>query len=124
MRLALAIVLLLMATAITAEDDDAFVARIVDSNIERIPEHTVVPKYPRKARRDRIEGEVRVCFEIDRQGRPRRVAVRNSTHRAFEKPSLKAVKASSFRALGDDEAVPQIKACRTFVFALQPVEKR
>ena len=124
MRLASGIVLLLMATAITAEDDDAVVARVVDSSIERIPEHTVAPKYPRKARRDRIEGEVRVCFEIDRQGRPRRVAVRNSTHRAFEKPSLKAVKASTFRALGDDEPVPQIKACRTFVFELQPVEKR
>jgi len=124
MRLASGIVLLLMATAITAEDDDAVVARVVDSSIERIPEHTVAPKYPRKARRDRIEGEVRVCFEIDRHGRPRRVAVRNSTHRAFEKPSLKAVKASTFRALGDDEPVPQIKACRTFVFELQPVEKR
>ena len=124
MRLASGIVLLLMATAITAEDDDAVVARVVDSGIERIPEHTVAPKYPRKARRDRIEGEVRVCFEIDRHGRPRRVAVRNSTHRAFEKPSLKAVKASTFRALGDDEPVPQIKACRTFVFELQPVEKR
>lgn len=124
MRLAFGIVLLLLATAITAEDDDAFVARVVDTSIERIPEHTVAPKYPRKARRDRIEGEVRVCFEIDRQGRPRRVAVRNSTHRAFEKPSLKAVKASTFRALGDDEPVPQIKACRTFVFELQPVEKR
>jgi TonB family protein len=124
MRLASGIALLLMATAITAEDDDAVVARVVDSSIERIPEHTVAPKYPRKARRDRIEGEVRVCFEIDRHGRPRRVAVRNSTHRAFEKPSLKAVKASTFRALGDDEPVPQIKACRTFVFELQPVEKR
>jgi outer membrane biosynthesis protein TonB len=73
-RLAFAIVLLLIATAITAEDGDDFVARVVDSSIERIPEHTVAPKYPRKARRDRIEGEVRVCFEIDRKGRPRRHA--------------------------------------------------
>jgi len=95
-------------------------ARIVDTGLQRIPELTVAPVYPRKARRDRIEGEVQVCFEVDRDGRPRRVAVRRSTHRVFEKPSIRAVKASSFRPLAADAPDPKIKSCRTFVFSLEP----
>ncbi len=98
-------------------------ARIVDSNTYRTPLQTVIPEYPQKARRDRVEGRVEVCFDIDRLGRTRRIAVRRSTNRAFEKPSMRAVKASSFRPLGEDEALQAIKSCRTFVFALESVEK-
>lgn len=97
-------------------------ARIIDSDSGRIPLHTVVPVYPEKARRDRIEGEVQVCFDVDRSGRTRRVAVRRSTHRIFERPSIRAVKTSSFRALTDDQTLQSIKSCRTFVFSLQPLE--
>lgn len=86
---------------------------------ERVPLHTVVPKYPPDARRDRIEGEVEVCFNVDRQGRPYRIAVRRSTHRVFEKPSIRAVRASRYQALKRSEPVPAIKTCRTFSFALQ-----
>lgn len=124
MRPFIGILVFLMATGSSADDEDSYLARVIDSGTERTPELTVAPKYPRKARRDRIEGEVQVCFEIDRKGRPRRVAVRTSTHRQFEKPSVKAVKASTYKALDKDEAVPQIKACRTFIFTLEPVEKR
>ena len=105
-----------------ADDDEPPLARIVENIVKRVPEHTVAPQYPRKARRDRIEGEVQVCFEIDRKGKPRRVAVRTSTHRAFERPSIKAVRASTFRPIKDDADVPQIKSCRTFVFSLQPAK--
>jgi len=98
-------------------------ARIVDSSTYRTPLQTVIPEYPQKARRDRVEGRVEVCFDIDRLGRTRRIAVRRSTNRAFEKPSMRAVKASRFRPLGEDEALQAIKSCRTFVFALEPVEK-
>ena len=105
-----------------AADEQPLLARVSDSNTARIPTQTVAPDYPRKARRDRIEGEVQVCFDVNREGRPRRVAVRTSSHRAFEKPSIKAVRASSFRPLGKDEPVPAIKTCRTFIFSLEPVE--
>lgn len=98
-------------------------ARIVESSTQRLALQTVVPEYPQKARRDRVEGRVEVCFDIDRLGRTRRIAVRRSTNRVFEKPSMRAVKASSFRPLGEDEALQAIKSCRTFVFALEPVEK-
>ena len=122
MRNWLILTALFFAAVVCLADDDSIVARVIDNNIERHPTLTVAPEYPRKARRDRIEATVQVCFEIDRQGRPRRVAVRNSTNRAFESPSLKAVKASSFRPLKDDQKLQSIKSCRTFIFSLEPAE--
>lgn len=104
------------------EETDELRASVIDTDVDRIPEQTVAPKYPRKARRDRVEGEVQVCFDIDRKGRPRRVAVRRSTHRDFERPSIRAVKASRFRALADDQDLQSIKSCRTFVFSLQSID--
>ncbi len=118
---ALCVALLLIIAAAAAADSD--VARIVDSHFDRIPQHTIAPEYPRKARRDRIEGEVTVCFEIDRRGSPRRIAVRRSTNSQFEKPSIRAVRASSFKPLAKGEPLPAIKACRTFVFSLVPLEE-
>ncbi len=86
---------------------------------ERVPLNTVVPKYPPDARRDRIEGEVEVCFNVDRKGRPMRIAVRRSTHRVFEKAAIRAVRASRYAPLKRSEPVPAIKTCRTFSFSLQ-----
>lgn len=121
LRTTLAIAALCCATWVVA-DEEPVRASIIDSETDRIPLHTVAPEYPRKARRDRIEGEVMVCFDIDRHGRPRRIAVRRSTGRQFEKPSLRAVRASSFRPLEDDEPLQTLKTCRTFVFALVPLQ--
>ena len=93
----------------------------LDSDTDRVPLHTVIPDYPRTARRDRIEGEVQVCFNITRGGHPSRIAVRHSTHRIFEKPARKAVRKSTWLPLGKDEPMSGIKACRTFRFNLVPV---
>lgn len=117
------LLVLTIAVSAAADEDTPATARIIDTDLERMPEQTVAPDYPRIARRDRVEGTVQVCFEIDRKGRPRRVAVRNSTNRVFEKPSVKAVKASTFRPLRDGETAPQIKSCRTFIFSLEPIDE-
>lgn len=90
-------------------------------DIERVPRYTVMPDYPQIARRDRIEGEVQVCFNITRDGRTRRIAVRRSTHRIFEKPAIRAVRHSKYEPLADDAKLSGIKACRTFRFTLEPV---
>ena len=95
----------------------------VDSNTERLPLHTVIPDYPELARRDRVEGSVQVCFNISRRGYPRRIAVRHSTNRLFEKVAMKAVRKSTWLPLPEDEEMPGIKACRTFRFSLVPVEE-
>lgn len=94
-----------------------------DSQTDRVPRKTVIPDYPETARRDRIEGEVQVCFDISRQGYPRRIAVRSSTHRVFERTAIKAVRRSSWQPLEKGRPLPGIKACRTFRFLLMPVEK-
>jgi len=86
--------------------------------MERVPLHTVIPDYPEVARRDRVEGSVQVCFNISRSGYPRRIAVRHSTNRLFEKIAKKAVRQSTWKPLSEGEQESGIKACRTFRFSL------
>ncbi len=102
--------------------DEAKILPQFGDSVDRMPVQTVVPAYPEKARRDRLEGEVQVCFHIDRDGKPYRIAVRKSTHRVFEKPARRAVRESRFKPLQDGEEEAPIKNCRTFQFRLDPVE--
>jgi len=118
MKASALIVLLLVATSLAAEAIS--VARLLREDTDRVPSHTVVPAYPEDARRDRIEGEVQVCYYVDVKGRPYRVAVRKSTNRIFERPSMRAVKASLYVPLQPGEKTSGIKSCRTFRFQLQP----
>ena len=116
---ALLLLLLLVASPLPAEE--ASLARLIEENSDRVPTVTVVPEYPNDALRDRIEGEVQVCYNVDRKGQPYRVAVRTSTHRIFEKPSKRAVKSSLYVPLEPGEKTSGIKTCRTFRFQLQPL---
>lgn len=112
---------ILLSSAAGNADEQPRVTHLEDSSKRRVPVNTVAPPYPAMARRDRIEGDVQVCFNVDRQGRPFRVAVRSSTNRVFEKPAIRAVRASRYRALAEGEDLPGIKTCRTFRFRLEPV---
>ena len=107
------------APLIHAEDNQESPPGAADS--ERKPSHTVIPEYPAIARRDRIEGEVQVCFNVSRDGKTRRIAVRKSTHRLFEKAAIRAVRASNYAPIPDDREISGIKTCRTFRFTLEPV---
>lgn len=91
-----------------------------DTEYARQPLNTVIPQYPPQARRERIEGDVQVCFDISRAGYPRRIAVRRSTHRYFEKSARDAIRRSTWRPIPRGEEVPAIKGCRTFRFSLVP----
>ena len=115
------IVLLLVLGAVAIADESAEVTAVPDDSGDREPLLTVVPVYPEKARRARVEGEVQVCFNVSRQGKTSRVAVRSSTNRIFEKPSRDAVNASTYRPLAADKVLSGIKTCRTFRFHLTPV---
>ncbi len=119
-RSALSAILLLAANAAAEEPR---VTHLEDGSHERVPTNTVAPAYPAIARRDRIEGDVQVCFNVDRKGRPYRIAVRNSSNRVFEKPAIRAVRASRYQPLPKDQEVPAIKTCRTFRFRLEPAVK-
>lgn len=120
MRAFSALLLLTLSLGLLAEEGGG-VIRYVDEDSDRTPMHTVVPIYPEKARRNRVEGEVQVCFDIDRQGRPYRIAVRNSSHRVFEKSAKLAVRASSWQPLGPDDEKSGIKTCRLFRFELERI---
>lgn len=112
--------LLLLVSAASAKDD---AVTFVDQNLKRTPVNTVFPEYPKKAWRDRVEGEVVVCFHIDRSGKPVGVRVRQSSHRLFERPAVRAVRQSRYRALSADEEPSPVKSCRTFRFRLEPAER-
>lgn len=120
-RRAIAAVAVLFASAATIGADEVAEAPLTKDDVQRIPWFTVMPDYPAIARRDRIEGEVQVCFEISRKGRTRRIAVRKSTNQVFEKPAIRAVRASTYVPLSKEAVLSGIKSCRTFRFSLEPV---
>lgn len=112
---------LLLLSSFAGYGEDEFESVITIDTGERKPVQTVVPVYPELARRERVEGDVQVCFNIDREGFPYRVRVRSSSNRVFEKPALIAARASTFEALLPGKKLSGIKTCRTFRFRLRPV---
>ena len=113
-----------LVPGVVLSDDSTRVTRIMhfeDSSSDRISTVTAVPQYPETARRDRLEGEATVCYFIDSKGRIRNPAVRQSSHRMFSKPSLKAIKQSSYEPLRPDQKLSSVKTCRTYRFMLNPV---
>lgn len=112
---------ILVAPFLFAEEVAEEVAEVVEgqeTSGDRVPQHTVVPRYPEKARRARVEGEVEVCFKVDHFGKVSRVAVRRSSNRVFERPAKDAVRNSSYQPIGPGEKLSGIKTCRTFRFRL------
>jgi TonB family protein len=104
-----------------AQDEEEKVSHFTDSSSDRPPAVTAFPKYPSVARRDRIEGEAMVCFNIDARGRVLRPSIRRSTHRIFEKPAMTAIRRSSFTPLAVGEKTAAAKTCRTYRFRLDPI---
>jgi TonB family protein len=116
----LSVALLSMALSVSAQDD-LDVTHLLDPAGDRKPLQTVVPVYPERALTDRVQGDVQVCFNIDREGRTSRISVRESSHRMFEKPAVLAVRASSYMPLEENKILSGIKTCRIFRFRLDPV---
>ena len=114
------LIYLLVAVAGVAEND-VDVMHVTDDTGDRMPLQTIVPVYPERAIADRIEGEVQVCFNVDREGRTSRIAVRRSSNRLFEKPAKLAIRGSTYAPLPQGEELSGIKTCRTFRFLLDPV---
>ena len=94
---------------------------VSDSKRERNPAVTAFPKYPYVARRDRMEGDATVCFTVNAKGQVIRPSVRSSSHRIFEKPALKAIRASTYEPLKPGESKSNLKTCRIYRFRLDPI---
>jgi TonB family protein len=91
-----------------------------DSAVRR-PAATVFPSYPEEARLYRLEGETTVCFKINAQGEIVRPKVASSTHRIFERPALRAIRASAFTPLEAGAVDSAADVCRVFRFRLSPL---
>jgi TonB family protein len=103
------------------QQESTAVTHFMDSSNDRVPLLTAFPTYPSIARRDRIQGEATVCFMIKPDGRIIRARLKDSTHRIFKKPSLKAIKRSTFEALGPNQLLASARTCRTYRFRLEPI---
>ncbi len=118
---ALAAALLLGSALAFGQQDATVVTHFLDSNNNRVPLLTAFPTYPSIARRARIQGEATVCFMIRQDGRISRVKVKESTHRIFKRPALKAIRKSTFEPLGPNQVFATARTCRTFRFRLEPI---
>lgn len=118
---AVAATVLFVAPAVAAEGDTSRATHIIDSSTDRTPRKTSFPKYPRIARRDRIQGDATVCFRVDLKGRIRSVRVKEYSDRIFRRPVLRAIKDSSFEPLKPDEVLSTERTCRTYRFRLEPI---
>jgi TonB family protein len=119
--------LLLVAPSAVADDSGdktdppKKVRHIIDTSTDRTPARTAFPKYPRIARRDRIEGEATVCFRIDERGRIRSARIKSASNAIFKRPAMRAIRESSFEPLAPNEVLDRGKTCRTYRFRLEPV---
>lgn len=103
------------------QQDSTVVTHFLDTNTDRVPLLTSFPSYPSVARRDRIEGEAKVCFIIKQDGRITRARLSSSTHRIFRKPALRAIKKSTFEPLAPNQVLARSRTCRTYRFRLEPI---
>ena len=88
----------------------------------RTPAITATPEYPDDAIRDRLEGEATVCFGVDSRGRVIRPDVRSSTNEIFERPAIKAIRASKFEPLLAVRGHSPSALCRIYLFELDALE--
>jgi len=111
----------LLSAAQAFSQESTSVTHFLDSNTDRVPLLTAFPSYPSIARRDRIQGQATVCFMIKQDGRITRVRLKETTHRIFRRPALKAIKKSSFEELAPNQILATAKTCRTYRFRLEPI---
>ncbi|MBT8077336.1 MAG: energy transducer TonB [Gammaproteobacteria bacterium] len=112
---------ILVSLAVIAQEQDLTprLSHVTDDDTDRVPMVTAFPDYPSIARRDRIEGEATVCFRIDTRGKVLSPRVRESSHRIFVKPTLRAIRASSFEPLRPGQTLKGSKTCRTYRYRLE-----
>lgn len=112
---------MLGTTNALAQAESTTITHFRDSNTDRVPMLTAFPSYPSIARRDRIEGDATVCFIVKQDGRITSVRLREASHKIFVKPTLRAIKKSTFEPLGPNQVLAKARTCRTYRFRLEPI---
>lgn len=116
-----AVAVLLGWASVAAQEAPQNVTLIRDKETDRVPAITAFPQYPSVARRDRIQGEATVCFNIRPNGKISRAIVTERSHRIFAKPALRAIKRSNFEPIAAGQVVAKTRACRIYRFRLDPI---
>lgn len=84
------------AEAAGSDLDDILSAAELDQRPR--PVFQASPQYPLELRRKKVEGTVNVVFFVDKDGRVLNPRVEHSSHPAFERPALEAVRQWRFEA--------------------------
>jgi TonB family protein len=114
--------MLMAAGSAMAQDSGHPGQGVSDLQRERTPVTSDFPEYPEDARRDRLEGEATVCYTVDALGQVVRPKISTSTHRIFEKPALRSIRASTFKPLEAGEVASPLESCRTYRFRLEQLD--
>lgn len=84
------------------------------------PKKWVAPRYPSSARAQRIEGSVKVEFEVDEAGKPQNIVVVSSTNgRYFEKAVVDAIAKSTFEPAEQNGTRERQRVTREIVFEMK-----
>ena len=96
---------------------------VVTNTAERRPMSSSSPTYPEKARNERREGDVTVCYTITAEGKVRRPYVHESSDRVFNRSAVRAAKEIVYEPAAPGAANTRAPACSTFRFRLQPLNE-
>lgn len=96
---------------------------IVTNTAERRALSSSSPTYPEKARNERREGDVTVCYTITAEGKVRRPYVHASSDRVFNRAAVRAAKEIVYEAAVPGAANMRAPGCSTFRFRLQPLRE-
>lgn len=84
------------------------------------PAQMRVPRYPRTAIREALEGRVVVCFKVDPEGQIKEPRIVERSHPIFEAPALDALNHSYYKPWDRESEPVDRPACRTYRFELDP----
>ena len=108
LRLLIAAAALAIATSSLAQGDSA----------ERRALKTPLPHYPQKALRERIEGDVQVCYVVDINGHVHRPRIAATSHRWFNRAAIRAARGLRYEPADPGAANSRASLCSTFRFRL------
>lgn len=84
-----------------------------------VPVRTVPPDYPSELRREGVSGLVMLKCNIDEKGDVTETAVEKSSHEAFDKPAIAAVKRWKFKPAKQDGTPVPIKVSIPIKFVFE-----
>jgi protein TonB len=84
-----------------------------------VPVRTIPPDYPSELRREGVSGLVMIKVNIDEKGDVTETSVEKSSHEAFDKPAIAAVKKWKFKPAKQDGNPVAIKVSIPIKFVFE-----